>query len=228
MENNAVKSCDYEVSAVEVPALEITILEVPTLEMDIEVPEHKAPDYTREIKLSPTIRTESLADDDLVRKQKALNNIDAFTKPYQRRELDDRNIQDRGQHSLDNFHLPAYTCALPKVDNLDAVSQHYDRASIAILDNDLKNYFHCINRAAETERDSFVQLITGKLDGQIVMRKNNRLQWAVLPKYTEQTQNIMHHINQQYQYRYADYQATFEQLQHVIKQWTRHEALKSQ
>lgn len=183
---------------------------------DLEITE---PDMLPVVKFEPEIRTESLIDDEFRRKQESLDQIDAFTSTHRRRAIDNANAHDRKQHSLDNFHLPAYSCSLPKVRQSDNVAEHYDRAKIATLDHAINDFYHCINAAANKDRDAFVQLITGKLGGKIVSRTDNNIKWAVFPEYTAQTQDIMNNINDLYQQRYAGYQLSYATLQDVIKQW---------
>ena len=83
--------------------------ETPTLDIELEIkdkfePDSQNTDFNNEIKLQPQIRLMPLPNEELKSKQDTLNNIAAFTKPYQRRGIDNTHSNDRG--SVQSGQLP--------------------------------------------------------------------------------------------------------------------------
>ena len=153
------------------------------------------------------------------KRQQNIDDVSQFVKPLNYGRIDTSKSDERYQYNLDNFRVPEYTCVLPTFDDSDKAIKVYHQDIISELHQALKEHFTCLQASAEHNRELFKQLITQGLDGKILPSDSNTIEWAIYPKYRDQTNLIMNNINQLYGLQYNDYVDTHAKLRNVIKRY---------
>ncbi len=153
------------------------------------------------------------------KRQQKIYDVSEFVKPLNYGRIDTNKSDARYQYNLDNFRVPEYTCVLPTFDDSDKAIKNYHQDIIGELHQTLKEHFNCLLASGERNRELFKQLITQGLDGKILPSEPNTIEWAIYPKYRDQTNLIMNNINQLYGQRYNDYVDTHAKLRSVIKRY---------
>ena len=153
------------------------------------------------------------------KRQQSIDNVSEFVKPLNYGRIDTRKSDERYQHNLDNFRVPEYTCVLPTFDDSDDIIKEYHQDIIGELHQALDDHYNCMLASGQRNRELFKQLITKGLDGKILPSKNNTIEWAIFPKYQDQTKLVMQNINQLYELRYKDYVDTHSKLRSVIRRY---------
>ena len=153
------------------------------------------------------------------KRQQNIDDVSEFIKPLNYGRIDTSKSDERYQYNLDNFRVAEYTCALPTFDDSDKAIKAYHQDIIGELHQALKEHFTCLQASGEHNRELFKQLITQGLDGKILPSDPNTIEWAIYPKYRDQTNLVMNNINQLYGQRYNDYVDTHAKLRSVIKRY---------
>ena len=153
------------------------------------------------------------------RRQQKIDDVSEFVKPLNYGRIDTSKSDERYQYNLDNFRVPEYTCVLPTFDDSDKVIKDYHQDIIGELHQALDEHFNCMLASGQRNRELFKLLITQGLDGRILPSEPNTIQWAIYPKYRDQTNLVMQNIDQLYGQRYNDYVDTHTKLRSVIRRY---------
>ena len=153
------------------------------------------------------------------KRQQKIDDVSEFVKPLNYGRIDTSKSDERYQYNLDHFRLPQFTCVLPTFDDSDKAIKEYHQEIISELHKALDEHFSCLLASGERNRELFKQLITQGLDGKILPSDPNTIEWAIYPKYRDQTNTVMQNINLLYGQRYNDYVDTHAKLRSVIKRY---------